>query len=57
MFFYRPDIVAAKLRGDDISNLITLTLDDALNESSPTVEFTSVRAGDRSAEGHRLLSG
>ncbi|MEW6672968.1 MAG: PDZ domain-containing protein, partial [Thermodesulfobacteriota bacterium] len=28
--FYRPDIVAAKLKGDDISGLITLTIDDAL---------------------------
>ena len=46
--FYRPDIVAAKLRGDDISNLITLTLDDALRNPPPTVEFTSVpRATDQ----------
>jgi WD40 repeat protein len=40
--FYRPDIVAAKLRGDDISNLITLTLDEALRNPPPTVEFTAV---------------
>jgi WD40 repeat protein len=46
--FYRPDIVAAKLRGDDISNLITLTLDDALRNPPPTVEFTPVpRATDQ----------
>jgi len=40
--FYRPDIVAAKLRGDDISSLITLTIDDAIKNPPPTVEFTSV---------------
>jgi WD40 repeat protein len=38
--FYRPDIVAAKLRGDDISNLITLTIDEALKNPPPTVEFS-----------------
>ncbi|MDI6790330.1 MAG: caspase family protein [Thermodesulfobacteriota bacterium] len=40
--FYRPDIVAAKLRGDDISSLITITIDDALKNPPPTVEFASV---------------
>ncbi|KAF0156944.1 MAG: wd40 repeat subgroup [Syntrophaceae bacterium] len=40
--FYRPDIVAAKLRGDDISSLITLTIDEALKNPPPTVEFSSV---------------
>ncbi|HBR21296.1 MAG TPA: hypothetical protein DD713_01805 [Nitrospiraceae bacterium] len=40
--FYRPDIVAAKLRGDDISSLITLTIDDAIKNPPPTVEFASV---------------
>jgi WD40 repeat protein len=40
--FYRPDIVAAKLRGDDISGLITLTIDDALRNPPPTVEFSPV---------------
>lgn len=40
--FYRPDIVAAKLRGDDISGLITLTLDEAIKNPPPTVELTSV---------------
>jgi len=43
--FYRPDIVAAKLRGDDISSLITLTIDDALKNPPPTVEFASVPSG------------
>ena len=40
--FYRPDIVTAKLRGDDISSLITLTIDDAIKNPPPTVEFVSV---------------
>lgn len=40
--FYRPDIVAAKLRGDDISSLITLTIDDAIKNPPPTVEFAAV---------------
>ncbi|MDP2854179.1 MAG: caspase family protein [Smithellaceae bacterium] len=40
--FYRPDIVAAKLRGDDIRDLVTLTLDEALKNPPPTVEFSSV---------------
>jgi WD40 repeat protein len=40
--FYRPDIVAAKLRGDDISSLITLTIYDAIKSPPPTVEFTTI---------------
>lgn len=40
--FYRPDIVMAKLRGEDISSLITLTIDDALKAPPPDVEFTAV---------------
>lgn len=40
--FYRPDIVAAKLRGDDISNLITLTIDDAIKNPPPSVEFIAL---------------
>ncbi len=40
--FYRPDIVTAKLRGDDISSLITLTIDDAIKAPPPSVEFTTV---------------
>jgi WD40 repeat protein len=39
--FYRPDIVTAKLRGEDISSLITLTIDDAVKSPPPSVEFTS----------------
>jgi WD40 repeat protein len=40
--FYRPDIVAAKLRGGDISSLVTLTIDEAIKNPPPTVEFASV---------------
>ena len=43
--FYRPDIVAAKLRGDDISGLITLTLDEAIRNPPPTVAVAPVPAG------------
>jgi WD40 repeat protein len=39
--FYRPDIVTAKLTGYDIDSLITLTIDDAINNPPPSVEFTS----------------
>jgi WD40 repeat protein len=42
--FYRPDVVAAKLRGDDISSLVTLTIDEAIKNPPPTVEFSSVPA-------------
>ena len=40
--FYRPDIVAAKLTGADISSLITITIDDAIKNPPPAVEFASV---------------
>lgn len=33
--FYRPDIVAAKLRGEDISGLITITMKDAIKSPPP----------------------
>ncbi len=39
--FYRPDIVAAKLRGEDISGLVTITMRDAIKSPPPVVEFTS----------------
>jgi WD40 repeat protein len=39
--FYRPDIVAAKLRGEDISGLVSLTMKDAIKSPPPTVEFTT----------------
>jgi hypothetical protein len=40
--FYRPDIVMAKLKGEDIKPLITLTIDDAIKNPPPEVDFTSV---------------
>ncbi len=39
--FYRPDIVAAKLRGEDIGSLITITMNDAIKSPPPLIEFTS----------------
>ena len=39
--FYRPDIVAAKLSGQDISGLISITMKDAIKSPPPVVEFTS----------------
>lgn len=39
--FYRPDIVSAKLRGDDISGLVTISMKDAIKSPPPDVQFTS----------------
>jgi len=43
--FYRPDIVAAKLRGEDIRGLVTLTMKDAIKSPPPHVEFTADPSG------------
>jgi len=43
--FYRPDIVTAKLRGEDIGGLVTITMQDAIKSPPPVVDFTS-RVGD-----------
>ncbi|MEW6409664.1 MAG: caspase family protein [Nitrospirota bacterium] len=40
--FYRPDIVSARLKGEDINSLITLTIDEAIKNPPPTVEITSI---------------
>ena len=40
--FYRPDIVAAKLSGQDISGLISITMKDASKNPPPSVEFTTI---------------
>jgi WD40 repeat protein len=40
--FYRPDIVAAKLRGDDINDLITITMKDAIKSPPPVVEISPI---------------
>jgi WD40 repeat protein len=37
--FYRPDIVEQKLKGKDISDLITVTIEDAIKKPPPEVEF------------------
>lgn len=39
--FYRPDIVAAKLQGEDIGALVSITMKDAIKNPPPVVEFTS----------------
>ena len=39
--FYRPDIVTAKLNGEDVKGLITLTIDDAIKNPPPSVAFTT----------------
>jgi hypothetical protein len=41
--FYRPDIVAAKLRGEDIKDLVTITMNDAIESPPPTVEMVPPR--------------
>jgi WD40 repeat protein len=40
--FYRPDIVSAKLKGEDISGLVTLTVEEALQNPPPAVQFSLV---------------
>jgi len=40
--FYRPDIVAAKLKGENISELVTLTIDEAIKSPPPRVRFSSL---------------
>ncbi len=39
--FYRPDIVTAKLKGKEIKDLVTITMNDAIKNPPPIVEFTS----------------
>ncbi|MBI3584660.1 MAG: caspase family protein [Nitrospinae bacterium] len=40
--FYRPDIVTAKLRGEDIKDLVTITMKDAIKSPPPLVEISPV---------------
>ena len=40
--FYRPDIVAAKLQGQDIKDLITITMKDAIKSPPPVVEINPI---------------
>ncbi|MDD5171334.1 MAG: WD40 repeat domain-containing protein, partial [Syntrophales bacterium] len=39
--FYRPDIVAAKMSGQNISGLVSITMQDAIKSPPPLVEFIS----------------
>jgi WD40 repeat protein len=43
--FYRPDIVAAKLSGRDITGLTSVTMKDASKNPPPSVEFKTVPSG------------
>ncbi|MCX5717404.1 MAG: WD40 repeat domain-containing protein [Nitrospirae bacterium] len=40
--FYRPDIVEAKLKGEDITTLASTNLEEALKNPPPSVEFVTV---------------
>ncbi|MDP2852956.1 MAG: thioredoxin domain-containing protein [Smithellaceae bacterium] len=40
--FYRPDIVSAKLKGEDITGLVTLTVEEAIKNPPPAVKFSTV---------------
>ena len=40
--FYRPDIVSAKLKGDDIAGLVTLTVEEAIKNPPPNIKFSSL---------------
>lgn len=44
--FYRPDIVAAVLSGQDVSGLTSITMKDARKSPPPLIEFTSQSPGD-----------
>ena len=46
--FYRPDIVAAKLRGENIQDLITIKMSDAIKSPPPVVEVASTKEIDQS---------
>lgn len=40
--FYRPDIVTAKLKGENIAGLVTLTVEEAIANPPPTVKFSAI---------------
>ena len=40
--FYRPDIVTAKIRGEEIGSLVTVTIDEAVKHPPPRVEFSAI---------------
>lgn len=47
--FFRPDIVQATFRGEDVSGLITITAAAALKNPPPVLRFTRLPAPSRSA--------
>ncbi|MBM4271052.1 MAG: hypothetical protein FJ139_02675, partial [Deltaproteobacteria bacterium] len=48
--FYRPDIVIAKLRGEDIKGLITITMKDAIKSPPPVVEISPIPTSQASSK-------
>lgn len=46
--FYRPDIVAAKLRGENIQDLITIKMSEAIKSPPPTVEISPPKESNSS---------
>ncbi|HUH67279.1 MAG TPA: caspase family protein [Syntrophales bacterium] len=44
--FYRPDVVSAKLRGEDIKDLITITMKEAIKSPPPTVDVVPLKDTD-----------
>ncbi len=40
--FYRPDIVATKLQGEDISRLVSITVEEAIKNPPPMANFTVI---------------
>ncbi len=40
--FYRPDIVMAKLKGEDITGLVTLTVEEAIKNPPPAVKISQL---------------
>lgn len=40
--FYRPDIIQARLKGDDIRELVTLTAEEALRSPPPEITFSNI---------------
>lgn len=44
--FYRPDIIIARLRGEDTRDWITTTMDEALRNPPPEVDIDSISQSD-----------
>jgi hypothetical protein len=56
--FYRPDLVEAKMNGENIDALASANLEEALKNPPPSVEFTSVKESgeDKIAVRYRIRS-